>query len=185
VEIPRSDGQLGLTFQEIIDFGFVFQDPGFLQAMAKRGIDTPEELAKVLVTPLTPGSFGLPEERRRIVKAQMYNTAGAGINLFARPIEGVQAIVDLDDRKVLAVLDTGVVPVSTQTQDFDEATVDALKPIRITQPQGSRRFTATSSISGSTWTWTDATTASCSASSRPSTCRAARVRACGSSTRKC
>ena len=61
-----------------------------------------------------------------------------------------QAIVDLDDRKVLAVLDTGVVPVSTQTQDFDEATVDALKPIRITQPQGSRRFTATSSISGST-----------------------------------
>jgi len=58
-----------------------------------------------------------------------------------------QAIVDLDDRKVLAVLDTGVVPVSTQTQDFDEATVDArfglrpaLKPIRITQPQG-KNFT--------------------------------------------
>ena len=147
VEIPRTDGQLGLTFQEIIDFGFVFQDPGFLQAMAKRGIDTPEELAKVLVTPLTPGSFGLPEERRRIVKAQMYNTAGAGINLFARPIEGVQAIVDLDDRKVLAVLDTGVIPVSAQTADFDEATVaarfglrPALKPIRITQPQG-KNFT--------------------------------------------
>jgi primary-amine oxidase len=112
VEIPPSDGQLGLTFQEIIDFAFVFQDAGFLKAMARRGIDTPEELAKVLVTPLTPGSFGLPEEKRRIVKAQMYNTAGAGINLFARPIEGVQAIVDLDDRKVLAVLDTGVVPVS-------------------------------------------------------------------------
>ena len=147
MEIPRTDGQLGLTFQEIIDFGFVFQDPGFLQAMAKRGIDTPEELAKVLVTPLTPGSFGLPEERRRIVKAQMYNTAGAGINLFARPIEGVQAIVDLDDRKVLAVLDTGLVPVSAQTADFDEATVaarfglrPALKPIRITQPQG-KNFT--------------------------------------------
>ena len=45
------------------------------------------------------------------------------------------------------MLDTGVVPVSTQTQDFDEATVDArfglrpaLKPIRITQPQG-KNFT--------------------------------------------
>ena len=96
-----------------------------MQAMARRGIDTPEALAKVLVTPLTPGSFGLPEEKRRIVKAQMYNIAGAGINLYARPIEGVQAIVDLDDRKVIEVIDTGVVPMPSQTHDFDEATVAA------------------------------------------------------------
>ena len=143
VEIPKSDGQLGLTFQEIIDFAFVFEDPAFLSAMNRRGINTPAELAKVLVTPLTAGSFGLPEEKRRIVKAQMYNTAGAGINLFARPIEGVLAIIDLDERKVLQVLDTGVIPVPPDTQDFDEATVSArfglrppLKPIRITQPNG-------------------------------------------------
>ena len=82
VDIPRSDGQLGLTIQEIIDFSFVFQNPDFRNALAERGIDTPEELAKVLVTPLTPGAFGLPEERRRIVKAQMYNIEGAGINLY-------------------------------------------------------------------------------------------------------
>src|SRR4030095_12487096 len=145
--------QLGLTFQEIIDFGFVFQDAGFLQAMAKRGIDTPAELAKGLVTPLTPGSFGLPEEKRRIVKAQMYNAAGAGINLFARPIEGVQAIVDLDDRKVLAMLDTGLVPVSAQTADFDEATVvarfglrPALKPLR---PPSRRERTSRSTVCSS------------------------------------
>jgi Cu2+-containing amine oxidase len=44
---------------------------------------------------------------------------------------------------VIEVLDTGVIPMATQTQDFDEATVasrfglrPALKPIRITQPQG-------------------------------------------------
>src|SRR5688572_26452188 len=143
VEIPRSDGQLGLTLQEIIDFAFVLEDPAFLRALARRGIDTPDELAKVLVTPLTPGSFGLPEEKRRIVKAQMYNTAGTGINLYARPIEGVQAIIDLDERKVIQVIDTGVVPVPADTHDFDEATVGArfglrapLKPIRVTQPQG-------------------------------------------------
>ena len=143
IEIPRSEGQLGLTLQEIIDFTFVFDDPAFLSAMNRRGISTPAQLAKVLVTPLTAGSFGLPEEKRRIVKAQMYNTEGTGINLFARPIEGVQAIVDLDDRKVIQVIDTGVIPVPPDTQDFDEATVAArfglrppLKPIRITQPQG-------------------------------------------------
>jgi primary-amine oxidase len=143
VEIPRTDGQLGLTFQEIIDFAFVMEDPAFVSALARRGIDTPQERAKVLVTPLTPGSFGLPEEQRRIVKAQMYNTAGTGINLYARPIEGMQAIIDLDERKVIQVIDTGVVPVPPDTHDFDEATVGArfglrpaLKPIRITQPQG-------------------------------------------------
>ena len=29
VEIPKSDGQLGLTLQEIIDFGFVFNHPAY------------------------------------------------------------------------------------------------------------------------------------------------------------
>ena len=64
VEIPRAQGQLGLTIQELIDFSFVFSDSAFLAAMAARGINTQEELAKVLVTPLTPGAFGLPEERQ-------------------------------------------------------------------------------------------------------------------------
>ena len=141
--IPRSEGQLGLTISEVIDFSFAFQDRAFLAALARRGISTPAQLQKVFVTPLTPGSFGLPEEARRIVKAQMYYTEGAAINLFARPIEGVQAIIDLDERRVLQVLDSGVVPIPSATHEFDEATVAAsiglrppLKPIRITQPEG-------------------------------------------------
>ena len=147
IEIPKRKGQLGLTIQEIIDFSFVFQNQAFLNAMSARGIDTAEKLAKVLVTPLTPGAFGLPEEDRRIVKAQMYNIEGAGINLYARPIEGVQAILDLDDKTVIQIIDTGVIPVPAATHEFDESTIDAnyglrppLKPIRITQPNG-KNFT--------------------------------------------
>ncbi len=143
VSIPASDGQLGLTITEVFDFSFAFSDPAFLAALARRGIHTPAQLAKVFVTPLTAGSFGLPEERQRIVKAQMYFTEGAGINLYAKPIEGMQAIIDLDARRVLRVIDTGVVPVPTLTHDFDEASVGArhglrpaLKPIRISQPAG-------------------------------------------------
>src|SRR5262245_28523710 len=83
--IPRSEGQLGLTITEVLDFSFAFRDPDFLAALARRGITSTAQLQKVFVTPLTPGSFGLPEEARRIVKAQMYYTQGAGINLFARP----------------------------------------------------------------------------------------------------
>ncbi len=124
--IPRTQGQLGLTITEVLDFSFAFQDPAFLQALARRGISTPQQLQQVLVTPLTPGSFGLPEEQRRIVKAQMYYTEGASINLYARPIEGMQAIIDLDEKRVLQVLDSGVVPVPSATHEFDEASVGAL-----------------------------------------------------------
>ncbi len=141
--IPRSQGQLGITINEVLDFSFAFEDPAFLAALAKRGIRTADQLRNVLVTPLTPGSFGLPEERRRIVKAQMYDTTGGNINLYAKPIEGIQAIIDLDDKRVIQVLDTGVVPVPTASHEFDEATVGALtglrpalKPIRMVQPQG-------------------------------------------------
>lgn len=144
VEIPRHDGQLGLTIGEIFDFAFLLRDPTFQAAMAARGISQPDVLTKVFVTPLTAGSFGLPEEARRIVKAQMYFLEGAGINLYARPIEGVQAIVDLDAQKVIRILDSGVVPIPKANHNFDERSVDAeiglrdpLKPIRITQPEGS------------------------------------------------
>lgn len=141
--IPRRDGQLGLTIAEVSDFGFLFQDPRFLDALILRGIDTAEELANVFVTPLTAGSFGLPEESQRIVKAQMYDLTGASNNLYAKPIEGIQAIVDLDDQSVLDVIDTGIVPIPEDNHNFDEASIDEryglrdeLKPFCAAQPEG-------------------------------------------------
>ena len=143
VLIPPSEGQLGLTITEVSDFSFVFQDPAFLGALALRGIASPAQLQKVFVTPLTPGSFGLPEEARRIVKAQMYYTEGGGINLYARPIEGLQAVIDLDERRIVKLLDSGVVPIPAANHNFDEASVGAaiglrpeMRPIRISQPLG-------------------------------------------------
>ncbi|MEO8081731.1 MAG: hypothetical protein ABI641_14455 [Caldimonas sp.] len=141
--IPISEGQIGLTITEVSDFSFVFSDGAFLAALARRGITSQQQLQKVFVTPLTPGSFGLPEEARRIVKAQMYYTDGGVINLYARPIEGLQAIIDLDERRIVKLIDTGVVPIPAASWNFDEASVGAqfglrpeLKPIRIRQPQG-------------------------------------------------
>jgi primary-amine oxidase len=143
VLIPPSEGQLGLTITEVSDFSFVFQDPNFLSALALRGIRSAQQLQKVFVTPLTPGSFGLPEEARRIVKAQMYYTEGGVSNLYARPVEGLQAIIDLDERRIVKLIDTGVVPVPAANHNFDEASIGAryglrpeLKPIRISQPAG-------------------------------------------------
>ena len=73
----------------------------------------------------------------------MYYTEGARINLYARPIEGLQAIIDLDERKIIKLIDTGVVPIPAANHNFDEASVGAryglrpeLRPIRISQPAG-------------------------------------------------
>jgi primary-amine oxidase len=141
--IPRSKGQLGLTITEVSDFSFLFSDPAVLAALAARGISDPDQFPFVFVTPLTPGSFGLPAESQRIVRAQLYYTEGAATNLYARPIEGLQVVADLDDRAVLQVIDTGVVPIPTATHEFDEASVDSvaglrpqLKPIVVSQPDG-------------------------------------------------
>ena len=141
--IPQGDGQLGLTITEVSDFTFAFQDPAFLNALAARAISTPAQLANEFVTPRMPGSFGSPEGSRRIVKAQVYYRESAANNLYAKPIEGMQAIMDLNDRVMLQVIDTGVVQLPAATQEFDEASVDAqiglrpaLKPIRISQPEG-------------------------------------------------
>ncbi|MEP7141201.1 MAG: hypothetical protein ABI745_16315, partial [Caldimonas sp.] len=141
--IPISEGQLGLTIQEVSDFSFVFGDQAFLNALALRGIRTAQQLQQVFVTPLTPGSFGLPEESRRIVKAQMYYTEGGRINLYARPIEGLQLVIDLDERRIIKLIDTGAVPIPAATHNFDEASVGTryglrpeLRPIRISQPAG-------------------------------------------------
>lgn len=141
--IPISEGQLGLTIQEVSDFSFVFGDQAFLNALALRGIRTAQQLQQVFVTPLTPGSFGLPEESRRIVKAQMYYTEGGRINLYARPIEGLQLVIDLDERRIIKLIDTGAVPIPAATHNFDEASVGTryglrpeLRPIRISQPGG-------------------------------------------------
>ena len=73
----------------------------------------------------------------------MYYTEGGGINLYARPIEGLQAIIDLDERRIVKLLDSGVVPIPAANHNFDEASVGAsvglrpeLRPIRISQPLG-------------------------------------------------
>jgi hypothetical protein len=65
------------------------------------------------------------------------------MNFYARPIEGLQAIIDLDERRIVKLLDSGVVPIPAANHNFDEASIGAsiglrpeLRPIRISQPLG-------------------------------------------------
>jgi primary-amine oxidase len=49
-------------------------------------------------------------------------------NFWARPIEGLTAMVDINRREVLKLIDTGVVPIPQAPADFDPAAVGTLRP---------------------------------------------------------
>ena len=71
--------------------------PEYAQALAKRGIS---DVKKVVATPLTVGYFdgkdGLAQDKR-LLKIVSYLNTGDG-NYWAHPIEGLVAIVDLEQK---------------------------------------------------------------------------------------
>lgn len=118
-------------------------DPGFKEALAKRGIT---DVRQVQVDPWSAGYFAFPdEEGKRIFRAVPF-FKGTARNAYARPIEGLIAYVDLTGKRVLKLVDTGVVPVSQENGDYDEQSVgklrEAPKPLVIAQPEGAS-FTIT------------------------------------------
>jgi primary-amine oxidase len=135
-EVPGAQPSLmlddALMFQSI-----VHGDPQWQEAMRKRGI---AEFGKVQVEMWSAGNFNFPEERgKRLFRGLSYLREDSK-NPYARPIEGVIAVVDMNARKVLKVIDTGVVPVPRATADVDEKSVGTLReaprPLQIAQPGG-------------------------------------------------
>jgi primary-amine oxidase len=93
-------------------------DAGWQAAMRKRGYTAFEQFC----APLSAGYFADPVEAgRRILKVTCFDTAGSRTNLWGRPIEGLYAVVDLDEKQVVRLVDTGVVPVSRDTHEFARA----------------------------------------------------------------
>lgn len=106
-------------------------DEGWRAAMRKRGI---ENFDDVQIDAWAPG---LPD-KARLVRGLSFYKAGSN-NFYGRPIEGVVALVDMAQKKVVRLVDTGVVPLSEDKASFDEKTVgtgEKLKPLKILQPQG-------------------------------------------------
>ncbi|HEX6386137.1 MAG TPA: primary-amine oxidase [Anaerolineae bacterium] len=106
-------------------------------AAAERGI---ENLQDVVCVPNPVGYFGISqEEGRRLVKAVCYDASGAN-NYWGRPIEGLIAVVDLDERELVRLIDTGPVPIPESPADLDEDAVGDLRvppnAISIVQPRG-------------------------------------------------
>jgi primary-amine oxidase len=136
-----------IEFEEIT--AAVRRDSRWQQAIKKRGIS---DFDKVQVDPWSAGHFDIEGEKGlRIVRAVSYYK-GNGKNGYARPIEGIVAYVDVSAMKVLQLIDTGIVPVTKDAADLDEASVGELRPapapLQITQPRG-RSFT----VQGNEFRW--------------------------------
>ncbi len=125
-------------------------DPRWQAAMARRGIT---DFSQIEVDPWAAGRFGLPEEEgRRLARAISYVREQPEDNTYARPIEGVVALVDLGTAEVLGVEDHAIVAIPSDTGRYKTGHVGplrtGLRPIEIVQPEGPS-FT----IEGSLLSW--------------------------------
>jgi primary-amine oxidase len=111
--------------------------PEWQAAMRKRGIT---DFSLCMVDPWSAGNFGLEEERgRRLSRALTWVRSRPDDNGYARPVENVITVVDLQAMQVIAVEDYGVLPLPPEEGNYSPAVAGSrtdLKPIEIHQPQG-------------------------------------------------
>jgi primary-amine oxidase len=133
------DAQAPLTPAEFAECEIVTRaDPRIRAGLERRGITDPD---KVRVESWGIGSFTEPEESgRRVVWTLLFYRERPDDNPYAKPIDGLHAIVDLDDMMVLRVEDLGVVPLPPGSGAYSADRVgplrDDLKALEIVQPQG-------------------------------------------------
>jgi primary-amine oxidase len=112
----------------------------FQKALQRRGV---KNVDLVMVEPWSAGNYGteVPEDRgRRLARALCFVRAEKNDNGYARPLDGVVVVVDLNAMKVLRVEDTGVVPLPPEaanwTREYIKETRKDLKPLTIEQADG-------------------------------------------------
>ena len=116
----------------------VKQDTKFLEAIKKRGIT---DVDLVMVDPWSAGNFGIEEEKgKRLTFARCWVRSSPTDNGYARPIEGVIPVVDLNKMEVIRVEDHGLVPLppnpGNYAAEFIKEFRTDLKPLDIVQPEG-------------------------------------------------
>jgi primary-amine oxidase len=85
-------------------------DSGWRAAMRKRGFVSFDQ---VFCAPLSAGYSADPAEAgRRLVRVVCFAGPASGANVWARPIEGLHTVVDLDAKRVIRLIDNGAPPVA-------------------------------------------------------------------------
>src|SRR5687767_1559979 len=113
-------------------------DPDWQAAVRKRGV-TDYDLC--MVDPWSNGHYGSDEDgQRRLVRALTWVRTSPLDNGYARPIENLITVVDLNAMQVVRIEDGEVVPLPPTDANYTEESVGTvrpdLKPIEIRQPNG-------------------------------------------------
>lgn len=110
-------------------------------AMRKRGLND-ADIDMLQIDAFSAGFFNRDDEKgKRLVRAIAYYREREIDNGYARPVEGVVAVVDLTKEEVMRLDDDGKltpIPLSKNNYDRDSVPVtrSAPKPLDITQPEG-------------------------------------------------
>ena len=117
----------------------VLASPEFRAALKRHhGID---DTALVMVDIWSAGNYGEPEEAaRRLARPLCFVRSDPTDNGYARPIEGIRPVVDLNTMTVIRVEEHDHRPLPPQAGNYAAARVPekrvGIKPLDITQPEG-------------------------------------------------
>jgi primary-amine oxidase len=134
----RAGAEPSVMLSEIQAVQAVVTNPEFKAGLQKRGVT---DFTKLFCSPFAAGYYGNPaREGNRLVKVGCFDTRRSTTNLWAWPIEGLYALMDLRRRVVLSVTDSGVVPIADGDYNYTEAAAGTLrdprKPTMLQQPGG-------------------------------------------------
>jgi primary-amine oxidase len=150
IDVERREGvQAPITAEEFMASEEVVRsDPRWQAAMRARGI---EDFDLCMLDPWASSYTGPQDhpDARRICRPLTWVRSEPGDHGYARPVEGLITVVDLDAMEVVEVNDHGIVPLPPKAGNYEpelmlrsdnapafEQLRDDVKPIEITQPQG-------------------------------------------------
>ena len=131
--------QAAITLDEYVECEqAVRADPRFREALARRGISEPQN---VMAEAWSLGGHAEPgEQGRRLAWTPCWYRESLADNAYARPIEGLYTVVDLNTMEVLRVEDTSDVPVPEASGAYRPDQVgplrDDVRPLEVVQPEG-------------------------------------------------
>ncbi|MEV0044014.1 primary-amine oxidase [Nocardia rhamnosiphila] len=139
VVVDGSQGQLPVLDSEgQAILKVLARDERWIEALALRGL-TP---ADVKVIALPAGNFGYSdEEGRRMVRGLAFKQDYPGDHIWAHPVDGLSAYLDISQGVVLKIIDSHVFDIPAESGNYDDPAVqgepfEGLEEIKITQPDG-------------------------------------------------
>jgi primary-amine oxidase len=117
----------------------VLRSPEFVAALRKHCGDVDPSL--VMVDIWSAGNYGSKEENeRRLARPLCFLRTDPTDNGYARPIEGIRPVVDLNTMEVLRVEEYGIFPIPPREGNYSDQRIlhkrQRIKPLTIEQPEG-------------------------------------------------